>query len=135
MCIRDSRKLDRKIMKGNRPNSKNKQKDLAKRRKEYEKITNQKKDIRNKIVNVITTYFKYVVFQDENIHEWAMMNHGKKIQNTAIGAILADLKHKSASPVMVDKFFPSTKLCSNCGKKNILGPVSYTHLDVYKRQP
>ena len=38
-------RLDRKIMKGNRPRSNNKTKDQIKRQKEYEKLTNKKKDI------------------------------------------------------------------------------------------
>ncbi len=112
------KRLDRKIMKNNRKKSKNKTKDQMKRKKEYEKITNKKTDIRNKIVNAITSNFKYVCFQDENISAWKASNHGKKIQNSSIGSILADLKNKSANPIVIDKFFPSTQLCPNCHKKN-----------------
>ena len=53
-----------------------------------------------------------------SIHAWAMSGHGKKIQHSGIGSILADLKHKAVAPLEVDKFFPSTKLCPKCGKKN-----------------
>lgn len=115
------RSLDRKIQKKNRKDSNNKYKDKLKRRKEYERITNKKTDIRNKLVNAITNTYKYVCFQDESIHAWAMANHGNKIQNTAIGGILSDLKNKAVTPIEVDKFFPSTRLCPKCDKKNKLG--------------
>lgn len=112
------RRLDRKIMKGKRPNSKNKEKDKAKRRKEYERLTNKRTDIRHKLVNAITSHHKYVCFQDESIHAWHSGNHGKKVQFSGIGGIISDLKHKSHTPLEVNKFFPSTKLCPDCGKKN-----------------
>lgn len=115
---RIDKKVDGKVGK-NRP-SNNRRKLQQKRRKEYERITNKKKDIRNKIVSVITKNYKYVCFQDESIHAWSMGGHGKKIQNSGIGGIISDLKHKSHTPVMVDKFFPSTQLCPQCGALNKL---------------
>lgn len=115
------RRLDRKVMRrGKKARSNNKTKDQLKRQKEYEHLTNQKKDIRHKLVSAITNNYRYVCFQDESIHAWAMGGHGKKIQHSGIGGIISDLKHKSHTPLEVDKFFPSTKLCPQCGKKNIL---------------
>lgn len=121
------RRLDRKIMRNNRKNSKKKDQDKVKRRKEYKKLTNRKKDIRCKIVNAITTNYKYVCFQDESIHAWHSSNHGKKIQFSGIGGIISDLKHKSHTPLEVNKFFPSTQLCPKCGnkKKLSLGERTY----------
>lgn len=115
------RRLDRKIQKSHRKNSKNKEKDKRKRLIEYRKLTNKKKDIRRKLVNVITKNYEYVCFQDESIHAWRANGHGKKIQNSGIGGILSDLKHKSVTPIIVDRFFPSTQLCFNCGNKQKLG--------------
>ena len=114
------RKLDRKIMKKNRKRSNNKFKDQMKRRKLYVKLNNKKKDVKNKIVSTIVNNYKYVVFQDENIKAWHSGRHGKKIQNTGIGGIISELKKNSHTPIMVDKFFPSTKLCPICGTKNKL---------------
>lgn len=113
------KRLDRKVMRrGKKAKSNNKVKDQIKRQKEYEKLTNKKKDIRHKLVNAVVSNYRYVAFQDESIHAWAMSGHGKKIQHSGIGSILADLKHKAVAPLEVDKFFPSTKLCPSCGKKN-----------------
>lgn len=114
------KKLDRKIMKGNRKRSNNKRKDQLKRRNLYERLTNKKRDIRNKVVSAITKNFKYVCFQDESIHAWSTSGHGKKIQNSGIGGIISDLKHKSHTPLEVSKWFPSTQLCPSCGIKNKL---------------
>ena len=114
------KQLDRKIMKGNRKRSNNKRKDQLKRRKMYERLSDKKRDIRNKVVNAVTRNFKYVCFQDESIHAWSMSGHGKKIQNSGIGGIICDLKHKSHTPLEVSKWFPSTQLCPQCGTKNKL---------------
>ncbi len=114
------RKLDRKIMKKNRKRSNNKLKDLARRRKLYVKNSNKKKDVKNKIVSTIINNYRYVIFQDENIKAWQAGRHGKKIQNTGIGGIISELKKNSHTPIMVDKFFPSTQLCPACGFKNKL---------------
>ena len=43
------------------------------------------------------------------------------MQSTGIGGILADLKHKAVTPIEVDRFFPSTQLCPECGSKRKLG--------------
>jgi len=111
------KRLDRKIMKKKRKRSNNKLKDQAKRRKVYEKLNNKKADIRNKIVSTIAKNYKYVCVQDENIKGWQASGHGKKIQNTGIGGILRDLKNKSHTSILVDKFFPSTQHCPICGCK------------------
>ena len=113
------KKLDRKIMRrGKASNSKNKFKDRLKRQKAYAKLNNKKKDIRNKVVSAITNNFQYVCFQDESIRGWKAGGHGKKIQHSGIGGIISDLKHKSVTPLLVNKFFPSTQLCPECSSKN-----------------
>lgn len=114
------RRLDRKITRGRRPNSKKKNQDRIKRQREYDRISNRKKDIRKKIVHAITSSFRYVCFQDESIHAWQTSGHGRKIQNSSIGGIISDLKNKSVTPCEVSKFFPSTQLCPECGVKNKL---------------
>jgi len=121
------KRLDRRIMRKDRLRSKKKEQDRRKRQKEYERLTNKRKDIRHKVVNAITRTFKYVCFQDESIHAWHSGNHGKKIQYTGIGGIIGDLKHKSHTPIMVDRFFPSTQLCPSCGNKQKLSLSERTY--------
>jgi putative transposase len=120
------KRLDRRIDKkvngkiGKHRASRNRRKLQLKRQKEYARLTNKRADIRHKLVHAITHNYKYVCVQDESIAEWKRNRHGKKIQFSAIGAILADLKHKSAVPVLVSKWFPSTQLCPQCGAKHKL---------------
>jgi len=114
------KKLDRKIKKKNRKDSKNKYKDGLKREKEYQEINNQKDDVKHKIVNILTKNYKYVIIQDENVKAWQAGNHGKKINSTGIGGIIVDLKHKSHTLILVERFFPSTQTCSKCGHKHKL---------------
>ena len=64
----------------------------------------------------LTKNFQYVAFRDENVRGWKS-RHGKKIQSTAIGGIIRDLKNKSHTPLLVNRFFPSTKTCSGCSSK------------------
>ena len=118
------RRLDRRIDKkvsgkiGKHRGSKNREKLKEERRRAYLKDANKRKDIRNKVVSVITNKGKYVCFQDESISAWKAGGHGTKIQFSGIGGIIADLKHKSHTPLEVNKYFPSTQLCPQCGTKN-----------------
>ena len=67
------KRLDRKVMRrGKKARSNNKTKDQIKRQKAYERLTNKKKDIRHKLVNAVVSNYRYVAFQDESIHAWAM---------------------------------------------------------------
>ena len=122
------RRLDRKIARNkNKPRSKKKGQDYRKRQKEYERLTNKKSDIRHKIVSAITNNYRYVCFQDESIHAWHAGNHGKAIQFSGIGGIISDLKHKSHTPLEVEKFFPSTQLCPSCGARKKLSLSERTY--------
>ena len=48
-----------------------------------------------------------------------MKGFGRKIQWSIMGGIIFELK-KYSETVIIDKFFPSTKLCPNCGALNKL---------------
>jgi putative transposase len=121
------RRLDRRIMMNSRPESKKKNQDRIKRQREYDRISNKKRDIRKKIVHAITSSFRYVCFQDESIHAWHSGGHGRKIQNSGIGGIISDLKNKSVTPCVVPKLFPSTQLCPECGARNKLSLSERTY--------
>jgi len=100
---------------------------LTKLRKEYNKANNIKKDIKDKVVSHLRDKYKRVTFQDENIKAWQRI-YGKRILYTSIGGIIRDLKTKSHTPIIVDKWYPSTKTCSCCGnikKKNKLSMRTY----------
>lgn len=89
--------------------------------KSYRETYNKKKDKRNKIVSYITNTFEKVCFQDESIKEWHENWFGKQIQYSITGGIISDLKTKSHTPIIVNKWFPSTKLCPKCSMLNKIG--------------
>jgi len=88
--------------------------------KQYEKLTNKKKDAKNKFVSKLVKKNDLIVIQDESIAGWKsskMKGWGRKIQHSIMGGIISDLKRKSET-LVVDKYFPSTQLCPNCGLLN-----------------
>ena len=93
--------------------SKNWYKTLELIKKEYQKQTNRKDDISNKIVHKFSQY-KTVVIQDEQLKNWSKNHHGKAIQHSVLGRVKSKLKTKE-NVVILSKTVPTTKLCTNCG--------------------
>lgn len=102
------RKLNKKI-KG----SKNWWKCKTQLKKEYEKISNKKNDLSNKIVSKLIKY-ETVIIQDEQLSKWHKNGHGKKVQHSILGRVKEKLKNKP-NVVILNKYIPTTKLCVNCG--------------------
>ena len=73
--------------------------------------------MKNKIVHKLVNEYKIICFQDENISSWKENGHGKSIQFSAIGGIISALKRKAVTPIVVEKYYPSTQICSKCGNK------------------
>jgi putative transposase len=90
---------------------------LNKIKKEYEMISNQKKDKVNKIVSYLKSNYDEIYIQDEQIANWSKGLFGKAVQHSALGAIKAKLKNLESTYV-IDKWQPTTKLCPSCGAKN-----------------
>jgi putative transposase len=83
---------------------------------EEKKTVNKRKDTLNKIVNYLTSNFDIVITQNDNISAWQRL-FGKRIESTSIGGIIKALKHKASTFILVDRFIPTTKECSNCHSK------------------
>lgn len=107
------RKLARTLSK-QKHHSKNWNKTRLKLNKEYEKATNTKQDIKNKVVSFLKDNYEIICVQDENVKAWQRI-WGKKILTTSIGGIISALKKKAHTLIEVPKKFPSTKTCSKCG--------------------
>ena len=84
--------------------------------KQYQHMTNKKLDATNKFVHKMKQ-FKKVVIQDEQLSNWQKTGHGRKIQRSCLGLVKAKLK-KLDNVVILDRFIPTTKLCTHCGKKH-----------------
>ena len=86
-------------------------------RREYEKLANKRRAKANQAYHDITKGRKLIVIQDENIKGWHKGLFGRQVQNSALGTLKAKL---IANPnvLVVDRFFPSTKMCPGCGVIN-----------------
>ena len=104
------RKLQRQV-KG----SANRMKTLVLLRREYEKLDRRKSDSANKIVHELLLN-ESVVIQDDNLRGWKT-RYGKRLHHSILGRVKAKLV---ASPrvLVLDRFAPSTQLCSSCGSLN-----------------
>jgi len=91
------------------------------REKAYLHLTNKRKDIKNKIVSKLVKSYQTICFQDEQLNQWKENGHGKSIQYSAIGGIITALKNKAVTPIVLNKYYPSTKTCSKCGNKQDIG--------------
>ena len=81
---------------------------------EYQKLSNKKNDLANKVVHNFLQY-RTVVIQDEQLHTWHKSNHGKAVQHSILGRVKSKLIADN-KVVVLNKYIPTTKLCTNCGK-------------------
>jgi putative transposase len=96
--------------------SNNYYKDRKLLQKEYQRITNRKNDLANKVIAKLLEH-EIVIMQDEQISNWKQNKHGKAIQHSILGRVKAKLK-KASNVIILSKYIPTTKLCTNCGAIN-----------------
>ena len=94
--------------------SNNRYKTIQKIRREYEKLSNLKKDKCNKLVNYLCTTYSTIYMQDEMIVGWHKGLFGKQVQHSCLGQLKGKLS-KQNNVRIIDKSYPTTKLCYNCG--------------------
>lgn len=82
-------------------------------KKEYQRITNRKNDLANKIVHKFNQY-QTIVIQDEQLRNWQKNGHGKAVQHSVLGRVKSKLKQLD-NVVILGKTVPTTKLCTKCG--------------------
>ncbi len=83
-------------------------------RREYEKLANRRRAKANQVYHDIVTGRKLVVMQDENIKGWHKGLFGKQVQNSALGTLRRKLM-SDPNVLVIDRFFPSTRMCPVCG--------------------
>ena len=122
------RKLDRAISRsrkifGYKNSSKRREKLYNIKRKMYWKEENRKKENYTIIAKAITKQAKMLVLETLNINYMRRYRRlSKSFHKKAIGKFLSILKWQALKQGVrisyVDKFFPSSRLCSSCGRKN-----------------
>ena len=107
--------------KKNGSNNRNKQRVIL--AKVFERITNKKENYIHFVVNELLRCYDTVFMEDLNV-QGMMKNHhlAKAIQEVGFYKFKSVLQNKALQNakqvVLVDRFYPSSKTCSNCGYKN-----------------
>ena len=106
---------------GKKVNSKNKEKARIKLAKCYEKISNQRKYFNDCLSKRLLDNYDFIFIEDLNIQSMQKL-WGRKVSDIAWSQFVNMLTYKALERnkfvLKVDKFFPSSKLCNNCGYKN-----------------
>ena len=100
--------------------SKNYQKQKLKVAKIHEKIRNIRHDFLHKLTNAITNESQVIVAESLNVKGMVKNEKlAKHISDASWGTFIKYLEYKSERKgrtfIQIDKFFPSSKMCSNCG--------------------
>ena len=117
---REQRKLSRKFIKGGKV-SNNYKKQKLELQKVYQKLDNIRIDYERKMINeIVRTKPSYITIEDLNISGMMKNRHlSKAIQEQRFYSIVTHLAQKCKENGIelrkVDRFYPSSKTCHNCG--------------------
>jgi putative transposase len=124
--IKHLQRLYSKKVKG----SKNQEKARLKLATAHEKLCNKRKDNLHKITTKIIRDNDVICIENLAVKNMMKNHHlAKAIQDASFGTLVSMLKYKAAwhnrQIVEVGRFYPSSKLCSNCGHR-----MSYMGLEI-----
>lgn len=100
--------------------SNNRKKQRIRVAKLHERVSNQRKDFLHKQSRQITNAYDCVCIEDLNMLGMSQaLNFGKSVADNGFGMFRDMLQYKLEEQgkqfVIIDKYFPSSKKCSNCG--------------------
>jgi putative transposase len=87
----------------------------------HERITNKRNDFLHKLSNEITNHYDSVCVETLDIKELMISNkyYAKQLSNYGWNTLIKFLEYKldlkGKSLIKVNKWYPSSKICSNCG--------------------
>ena len=103
--------------------SNNRDKARIKLAKAYEHLVNQREQYIHSVVNELLRYYDTIYIEDLNV-SGMLKNHklAKAIQEIGFFKFKAILQDKALvnnkQVVLIDRFYPSSKICHKCGYKN-----------------
>ena len=130
--LRKSEKRLRKLQKDLsrcQKGSKNREKCRIKVAKQYEKITNQRKDFLHKLSKRLIDENQVIVLESLKVKDM-ISNHylAKSISDVSWSEFVRQLEYKAnwygREIIKIDTWFPSSQICSNCGHKDGKKPLS-----------
>lgn len=117
------KRLQRQLRKKQK-GSKNRAKARQRLAKQYHKVTNVRCDAIHKLTSSLVSQFGIIKIEDLNVNE--MLKHhrlAKHIADADFGEIRRQLVYKTTlhgnTLNIIDRFFPSSKMCSGCGTINV----------------
>lgn len=118
-------KAQRKL-KNKEPGSKNHYKQILKINKIYNKIKNKRLDYLHKLSAEITNLYDVICIEDLNMQSLSNkgFKNGKATLDNGYGMFAAILEYKLNERgkylIKIDKWYPSSQICSNCGNRQKL---------------
>ncbi|NVM30896.1 MAG: IS200/IS605 family element transposase accessory protein TnpB [Candidatus Helarchaeota archaeon] len=121
------RKLKRlhKLVSRKQKGSQNREKARLRLARFYERIQNQKMDWTHKLTYSLSNQFDAIILEDLNIQGMQQFNSGLSKSVTLdfswyqfLSYLRYKMEWKGKHLILVDRFFPSSKLCSACGQIN-----------------
>ena len=99
--------------------SKNYWKAINKLRSSHRKVVNIRQDMLNKLSTLLAKKYDFAIIEDLSIKEIVYkLGRGKNAYNTSFNKFVKKLLYKfNGKVISINKWFPSSKKCSNCGKK------------------
>ena len=111
------KRLQRHNLKCKKKGSNNRYKLNRQIKKYYEKLTNIKNNISNKIVHDLINNYDEIFIQDEMLTSWHSNRYcSSTIQHSCLGRVKSKLR-QSSKVLMIDKKYATTKTCSCCHHK------------------
>jgi putative transposase len=102
--------------------SKNQEKARIRLAKKHFKVKCIRKDFNHQLSKFLIDNFQYIVIEDLGLDEMKQKGLGRSISDLSFHQFKTFLKYKSEwygrELVIVGKYFPSTKICAECGFKN-----------------
>ena len=105
-----------------RINSNNRNKARIKLARFHEKISNIRKDFLHKLSTNLIKSYDIICIENLNIKGFMKSNLAKSFQDVSFSEFIRMLEYKAKwygkTISKIDRFYPSSQLCSNCGYKN-----------------
>jgi putative transposase len=87
----------------------------------HRSVTNQRKDFHFKLARELTNHYSAIAIEDLNLTGMKAL-WGRKVSDLGFASFVQILEHQATktgcSVIKIDRWFPSSKLCSSCGCVN-----------------